>query len=252
MRAAGTPGAAEDRLTAALSVIGMPASGARRRPPCVALRRPSALAGADKPGHRSTRILWRGCRNALWLRARQSTINAPRRCPPLRFVAIVFVANHFLNRFDRRGSLSVIGGYVSVNAKHLLAAASLLFLFGCATTPVPTSAAREVPRMRVLNPALLERKEGLGQVVVKRDEGLSASACNSRVFVNGAPVAEIAPGEKVTFYLPEGEQMLAAMATGICIGGLVEARASVSRSRPAVFRISYGSSGEFSLQPTAF
>lgn len=139
-----------------------------------------------------------------------------------------------------------------MNARDLLATALLLSLPGCATTPVPTSAARDVPRTRVLNATLLERKEGLGQVVVKRDEGLSASACNSRVFANGTPVAEIAPGEKVTFYLPEGEQMLAAMATGICIGGLVEAKASVSRSRPAVFRISYGSSGEFSIQPTAF
>lgn len=139
-----------------------------------------------------------------------------------------------------------------MNARDLLATALLLSLFGCATTPVPTSAARDVPKTRVLNAALLERKEGLGQVVVKRDEGLSASACNSRVFANGTPVAEIAPGEKVTFYLPEGEQMLAAIATGICIGGLVEAKASVSRSRPAVFRISYGSSGEFSIQPTAF
>ena len=139
-----------------------------------------------------------------------------------------------------------------MNARDLLATALLLSLLGCAPTPVPTSTARDVPRTRVLNATLLERKEGLGQVVVKRDEGLAASACNSRVFANGTPVAEIAPGEKVTFYLPEGEQMLAAMATGICIGGLVEAKASVSRSRPAVFRISYGSSGEFSIQPTAF
>jgi len=123
---------------------------------------------------------------------------------------------------------------------------------GCATTPVPTSAARDVPRARVLNAALLEPGEDLGQVVVKRDSGLSASACNSRVYANGKPVAEIAPGEKVTFYLPEGDQMLAAEATGICAGGLVETRASVSRSGPAVFRVSYGSSGEFSIQPTAF
>ena len=139
-----------------------------------------------------------------------------------------------------------------MNARDLLATALLMSILGCATTPVPTGAARDVPRARVLNAALLERKESLGQVVVKRDEGFSASACNSRVFANGTPVAEIAPGEKVIFYLPEGEQMLAAMATGICIGGLVEAKAPVSRSRPAVFRISYGSSGEFSIQPTAF
>ena len=139
-----------------------------------------------------------------------------------------------------------------MNIKELLATTLLVSLVGCATTPISTSSARDVPSMRVLNPALLERKEGFGQVVVKRDVGLSASACNSRVFANGTPVAEIAPGEKVIFYLPEGEQMLAAMATGICIGGLVETKASVSRSRPAVFRISYGSSGEFSIQPTAF
>ena len=136
--------------------------------------------------------------------------------------------------------------------RELLATTLLVSLVGCATTPISTSSARDVPSTRVLNSALLERKEGFGQVVVKRDEGLSASACNSRVFANGTPVAEIAPGEKVIFYLPEGEQMLAAKATGICIGGLVETKASVSRSRPAVFRISYGSSGEFSIQPTAF
>lgn len=139
-----------------------------------------------------------------------------------------------------------------MNIRELLATTLLVSLVGCATTPISTSSARDVPSPRVLNPALLERKEGFGQVVVKRDEGLSASACNSRIFANGTPVAEIAPGEKVMFYLPEGEQMLAAMATGICIGGLVETKASVSRSRPAVFRVSYGSSGEFSIQPTAF
>jgi hypothetical protein len=52
-----------------------------------------------------------------------------------------------------------------MNARDLLATALLLSLLGCATTPVPTSAARDVPRTRVLNATLLERKEGLGQVV---------------------------------------------------------------------------------------
>ena len=139
-----------------------------------------------------------------------------------------------------------------MKAKILLVATTLLSLVGCATTPISTSSARDVPSTRVLNASLLERKSELGQVIVKRDEGLSASACNSRIFANGVPVAEIAAGEKVVFYLPEGEQMVAAIATGICIGGLVESKASVSRSRPAIFRVSYGSSGEFSIQPTSF
>jgi len=139
-----------------------------------------------------------------------------------------------------------------MTARVLIAAALLISALGCATTPVPTSEAREVPKTRVFNASLLDQREGFGQVVVKRDQGFSAAACNSRVFANGIAVAEIAPGEKVTFYLPEGEQMVAAMAAGICIGGLVEAKVSVSRTRPGVFRISYGSSGEFSIQPTAF
>jgi hypothetical protein len=99
---------------------------------------------------------------------------------------------------------------------------------------------------------MLEPATGYGQVIVKRDEGFGASACSSRVFANGSPVADIRPGEKVVFYLPEGSQMLAARANGVCIGGLVEAQAQVSIHRPAVYRISYGSSGEFSIQPTAF
>ncbi len=127
-----------------------------------------------------------------------------------------------------------------------------IMLNACATTPVPTDSALNVPQARVINKSFLEIKDGYGQVIVKRDAGLSASACNTRIFANASPVAEIAPGEKVVFYLPEGEQIVGAIAIGICIGGLTEVRTIVSKSHPVVFRISYGSSGEFSIQPTAF
>ncbi|HJV28863.1 MAG TPA: hypothetical protein VJ673_24520 [Aromatoleum sp.] len=140
-----------------------------------------------------------------------------------------------------------------MTARRLLFAGFVgLTLGGCATTPVPTASAPLVPQVRVLNATFLQNKDGTGQVIVKRDSGLSAAACNTRIFANGTPVAEIAPGEKVVFYLPEGEQMLGAIANGICAGGLMETRGTVSRSRPLVFRVSYGSNGEFSIQPTAF
>jgi len=125
-------------------------------------------------------------------------------------------------------------------------------LAGCATTPTPTGLARDVPLSRVFEVSQLKPFPGSGQVIVKRDEGLSASACNSQIFVNGRLLAEISPGEKVVFYLPDGEHMLGAMAKGICIGGLVEARIRVQPKRSLIYRVSYGSSGEFSLQPTAF
>lgn len=138
-----------------------------------------------------------------------------------------------------------------MNIIKLSLAVLLISFLGCATTPVPTQAAREVSKSRVYNLAFLEPKEGFGQVIVKRDEGL-VPVCNTSVFANGVLLTDLAPGEKVTFYLPEGEQMVGARANGICGGGLVEAKASVSRSRPAVFRISYGSASEFSIQPTTF
>lgn len=123
---------------------------------------------------------------------------------------------------------------------------------GCATTPVPTATAQSVPRARVLAPDYLVSRPGYGTVIVKRDEGFSASACNTRIFANGRPIAEISTGEKVVFYLPPGDQMIGAIATGICAGGLIEAKVSVSAGRTVTYRVSYGSSGEFSLQPTAF
>lgn len=130
--------------------------------------------------------------------------------------------------------------------------ASALLVAGCATTPIPTGQAPSVPRSRVLAPDYLQPRAGYGRVIVKRDEGFSASACNTRILANGAPIAEISTGEKVVFYLPPGDQMIAAIAAGICAGGLTEAKVSVSPKRTATYRVGYGSNGEFQLQPTAF
>ena len=136
--------------------------------------------------------------------------------------------------------------------RKLMLTMGVLFLGGCATTPVPTSEARPVPLERIQNPTLVKKQQGYGEVTIKRDEGISGSACNTQIFVDGKPVADIAPGEKVVLYLPEGDHMLAAIARGICGGGLVEAKVSASEKRSPVYRVSYGSSGEFSLQLTAF
>lgn len=125
-------------------------------------------------------------------------------------------------------------------------------LVSCATTPVSNDSATEVGKQNVINAAMTARQSGYGQVVVKRDRGLNTGACRSRIYANGEPVADIAPGEKITMFLPPGEQMLAAKATGVCAGGLVEITANVTDKRTTTFRVSYGTWGEFSIQPTAF
>ncbi len=138
------------------------------------------------------------------------------------------------------------------NYKLFVVLFSLMFLVSCATTPVSNEEAREVEMRHVIDAGVVTPRQGFGEVVVKRDQGLNTSACRSRVFVDGEPVADIASGEKVTMYLPVGEVMLAAKATGICAGGLVEVSARVSDSKTSTFRVSYGTWGEFSIQPTSF
>lgn len=109
-----------------------------------------------------------------------------------------------------------------------------------------------MPLERITARGLVVAQAGTAPLTIKRDQGLSGAACRTRVFVNGAQAAEVGPGERVTFHLAAGEHMLAILAGGICGGGLTEAKVSMQQGRPQVYRISYGTAGEFVLQTTSF
>lgn len=138
-----------------------------------------------------------------------------------------------------------IGRFAAIVSGALLMAA-------CATTPVPTSEASFVPSDRILEPKLLQPSSGTGLVTVKRDSGFAGSACSARIFVNGNPVADIRPIEKVVLHLAEGEHILSAQPNGLCGGGMSEVKATVKAGSNSSFRVSYGSAGEFLISPTAF
>lgn len=128
----------------------------------------------------------------------------------------------------------------------------MLFLHGCATTPVPTDQASLVPAERIINKSYIEKREGTGELIVKRDEGFGGSACTSRVYVNALPIADIWTSEKVIMHLPAGDYIVGAEPNSICGGGLSEASASISVGKKLVFRIGYGSNGDYRILPTAF
>lgn len=132
-----------------------------------------------------------------------------------------------------------------------LIGASLL-LVACATSPISTSQAKPVPADRLILSTFSQPGPSTGEVIVKRDSGIGGSACSSKVFLDAKPVADLLTGEKVTLYLPEGEYLLGAFPNGICGGGLSETRASVKPNQTLLFRIGYGSNGDFYIQPTAF
>lgn len=136
--------------------------------------------------------------------------------------------------------------------RWVIALASLFALAGCATSPVSTAAAAPVPASRLLAPAAFKPGPDTVALTVKRDSGMQGGGCNVRVFVDGVAIADLSTSEKVVVYVPYGDHIVSAQPKGICIGGMSEVQAIAKPGARLNFRVGYGSSGDFTLNPTAF
>ncbi|EAX8475141.1 hypothetical protein CQK57_03325 [Salmonella enterica] len=136
--------------------------------------------------------------------------------------------------------------------KMILVCAVGLVLTGCATKPVSNEDAKPVPLKQVIDASLLDKKEGTGQVIIKRDSGIFGSACLSRVYVDGKEVADIDPSQKLTIYPTIGDHIFSSWPKGICGGGMSEQAGKVVEDKTLMYRIGYGSNGEYGIHPTAF
>lgn len=125
-------------------------------------------------------------------------------------------------------------------------------LGGCASQPISTAASTPVPKARILNNELVQQAPNTGEVIVKRDEGFTGSACAKRVFANAKPVADLRTGEKVMIYLPEGDHIISAMPNSPCGGGLIETKVSVKVGGSYAYRIGTQSNMGDGIYPTAF
>lgn len=135
---------------------------------------------------------------------------------------------------------------------RILVMLSTFVITGCATQPIPNSAAVSVPSERVIDSKYLQPIPEGGQVTVKRDGGALGSMCSTRVFINAKPIADIRVSEKVVLYLAYGEYIFSTSSNGICGGGVSELRSSVKVGDELNFRIGYGASGDITISPTAF
>jgi hypothetical protein len=123
----------------------------------------------------------------------------------------------------------------------------------CATQPVSLHQASAVPSSRVLAPHWLAQAPYTGPLTIKRDSGFMGSACTIRVFVDGVPVADLAPAEKVELFIPVGEHIVSATSPNlICGGGTSETAVFIRAEREKTLRIASGQSGDIHLQPSAF
>lgn len=136
--------------------------------------------------------------------------------------------------------------------KKIVLALVIFGITGCATKPVTNEQAKNIPSKQILNSSLLSKKEGTGEVIIKRDSGFMGSACMTRVYIDGKEIADLDTAEKVVVYPVTGEHIFSAWPKGVCGGGMSEQSGKVTEDKTLMYRIGYGTNGDFGIYPTAF
>lgn len=129
----------------------------------------------------------------------------------------------------------------------------LIALAGCATQPVPSSAAKMIPTDQVIDPTYLPDRPGTGSVTIKRDSGFLGGGCTTRVLVNASPVADLKHSEKIVLHLAPGDYVFSAQGTGLCKhADTAEVSSSITAGAAIAFRIGSPSGGGLVIYRTAF
>lgn len=130
-----------------------------------------------------------------------------------------------------------------------LLALVLVGLSGCAATVIPTGDANEVvgPQRH----AAADR-QGPATIIVKRNRAFTGVLCGKQVLLNGQPVADLAGGQKVTFGVPAGRQLLGVRTIGPCPGSQKELAVDVVAGERRTFLVDVAYAGDLVLSETAF
>nr|WP_181374629.1 hypothetical protein [Pectobacterium carotovorum]AKG47453.1 hypothetical protein pA_00013 [Pectobacterium carotovorum] len=101
-------------------------------------------------------------------------------------------------------------------------AISLLGLSGCSSKRLDATASIEVPVERMFWESAREQDRGNSKLIIKRDSGVVYSACVSNIYFQGAKIAELMPGEKVTIGLNAGEYVVGEFLSGAMCSSLLK------------------------------
>ena len=137
--------------------------------------------------------------------------------------------------------------------------ATLLFVLitlsscSCFTRPVSNADAIHAPIESFFDTCYLQPGPKTGEVTIKRDSGFAGCRQLFRVFVDGQPVADLMPSQKIVLYLSEGDHVLSAWPSFEKKGqGLHEVRAVVKAGTQTSYRIGVEHGFNLFISPTAF
>jgi len=133
-----------------------------------------------------------------------------------------------------------------------LSAVSILAV-ACGTTPVPSSDAEPVPIGRIYATEYAKPQPGYAFLVVTRDKGMRAKACTTRIYIDGAVVADLRPGEQARLFVEEGEHVIGVSSEGsVCLGGTDQMSVAATRAKPTLLHIEAGHGDGVTIEPSAF
>lgn len=136
--------------------------------------------------------------------------------------------------------------------KKIALALVIVGISGCATKPVTNEQAQNIPAKQILDSSFFSKKEGTGEVIIKRDSGVMGSACMTRVYLDGKEIADLDTAQKAVIYPKVGNHIFSAWPKGMCGGGMSEQSGKVIDGKTLMYRIGYGTNGDFGIYPTAF
>ena len=94
---------------------------------------------------------------------------------------------------------------------------------------------------------------GYAFLVVTRDKGMRAKACTARIYIDGAVVADLRPGEQARLFVEEGEHVIGVSSEGsVCLGGTDQMSVAATRAKPTLLHIEAGHGNGVTIEPSAF
>lgn len=134
--------------------------------------------------------------------------------------------------------------------KNVFLLVSLLFVAGCATSPVPYRDASPVANSNLLEGyrTYAQAREGAVRVIVVRDSGMLGAALPAKLSIDGTPVAKLWSSQRLELFLAPNTYIFAVEPSPRMGGALVEREIQISKGRFYAFRISLVGGGSFSLQ----
>ncbi|WP_305863791.1 hypothetical protein, partial [Klebsiella pneumoniae] len=98
--------------------------------------------------------------------------------------------------------------------KKIALALVIVGISGCSTKPVTNEQAQNIPAKQILDSSFFSKKEGTGEVIIKRDSGVMGSACMTRVYLDGKEIADLDTAQKAVIYPKVGNHIFSAWPKG--------------------------------------